>query len=156
MPHAVVTTHIDAPAHAVFALVADPMRMGEWSPETARTTWRGGATGAAVGATFRGHNVAGSLKWSTDATIVELDSPEQFAFEVKAGPIKVARWGYEIAPDADGAGCVVSETWVERRPAAFRVVADRVAKITDRKAHNVAGMTETLARLKAAAEKRRV
>src|SRR5450756_1969528 len=43
-----------APADAVYDLVADLPRMGEWSPECERVIWRGGATSAAHGAQFLG------------------------------------------------------------------------------------------------------
>ena len=35
---------IQAPAEVVYDLVADPMRMAEWSPECVRCQWIGGAT----------------------------------------------------------------------------------------------------------------
>src|SRR4029077_16460812 len=41
VPELDVSTHIDAPADRVWALLADPTRMGEWSPECQRVTWRG-------------------------------------------------------------------------------------------------------------------
>jgi hypothetical protein len=37
-----------------WALIADITRMGDWSPETTSAVWRGGATGPALGARFRG------------------------------------------------------------------------------------------------------
>ena len=49
---------INATAELVYGLVADLPRMGEWSPECERVTWRGGATRAAEGAQFIGHNKA--------------------------------------------------------------------------------------------------
>ena len=51
-----VTTTIAAPPHAVYALVADLTRMGEWSPETTGVTWLGGADEPRPGARFRGTN----------------------------------------------------------------------------------------------------
>src|SRR3954467_15899573 len=46
--------HVDAPPETVYAVVSDVTRMGEWSPETVRCEWLGGATGPAVGANSRG------------------------------------------------------------------------------------------------------
>ena len=39
-----VERYVDAPPEDVYDLVADIQRMGEWSPETYRCSWRGGAT----------------------------------------------------------------------------------------------------------------
>jgi len=52
---------IDAAPVAVYALVSDISRMGEWSPECYRCEWLGGATTAAIGAKFRGHNRLGKV-----------------------------------------------------------------------------------------------
>ena len=42
-----VSERVSAAPEAVWALVADVPRMGEWSPECVRCEWVGGATGAA-------------------------------------------------------------------------------------------------------------
>ena len=60
--------HIELPPEQVYALVADVARMGEWSPETIRAEWVGGATGPVVGARFRGHNKR-KAGWKTTCTI---------------------------------------------------------------------------------------
>src|SRR5680860_1177525 len=57
-----------ATADAVYDLVADLPRMGEWSPECERVAWRGGATCAAKGAQFLGFHRAGSSPPSAVAT----------------------------------------------------------------------------------------
>ena len=93
-----VTTHIDAPAERVYALVSDLPRMGEWSPENTGGRWLGSATEAAVGARFRGSNRKGIARWSTTCTIVEATPGEAVAWDVAAGPIQVARWR---VPDRD-------------------------------------------------------
>ncbi|MGB8503197.1 SRPBCC family protein, partial [Mycobacterium sp.] len=53
--------HIDAPPLAVYRLVSDITRMGQWSPECYRCEWLDGATGATVDARFRGHNRLGRI-----------------------------------------------------------------------------------------------
>jgi hypothetical protein len=45
---------IHARAGTVYPLIADPIRMAEWSPECVRCRWVGGARRAEVGARFRG------------------------------------------------------------------------------------------------------
>jgi hypothetical protein len=61
---------IHAPAQVVYDLVADPMRMAEWSPECVRCRWISGATRTAVGARFRGTSRNG--RWTTTSTIAEM------------------------------------------------------------------------------------
>ena len=53
--HDSVTVHINATPDQVWDLVSDVTRIGEYSPETFEAEWLDGATGPAVGASFRGH-----------------------------------------------------------------------------------------------------
>src|SRR3954447_4143399 len=105
---------IKAPAAAVYALVADLPRMGEWSPENTGGKWLGGATGPAVGARFRGTNRAGWRFWTTTVTVRAADVGRSFAFDVDVAGLAVSTWAYTFA-EAEG-GCVVTESWTERRP----------------------------------------
>jgi hypothetical protein len=57
--------HIDARPDAVYTVVSDVTRMGEWSPETTKCEWIDGATGPAAGARFKGSNKRGFVRWST-------------------------------------------------------------------------------------------
>jgi len=64
---------IDAPADAIYDLVAELPRMGEWSPECQQVEWTNGSTAAVVDATFVGHNKggpAGLMKWSRNGRIL--------------------------------------------------------------------------------------
>jgi len=47
---------VDAPPDAVWALVTDIERMGEWSPICRRCEWLGDHREATVGAPFKGTN----------------------------------------------------------------------------------------------------
>jgi len=126
--------------------------MGEWSPENTGGKWMGGATAAAPGVRFRGTNREGGWRrWSTTVTIVDATPPTSLVFDVTAGPVKVARWGYHIEPAAGG-GCTVTETWEDHRAGWMKAIAGPVTGVSDRKSHNEAGMRATLAALKAAAE----
>ena len=57
---------IHASEEAIYDLVADPMRMAEWSPECVRCQWIDGATQPAVGARFRGTSRNGSSVMSAE------------------------------------------------------------------------------------------
>jgi hypothetical protein len=85
-----VSRTIIASPEAVWALVSDPTRMGEWSPENLGATWLGEVTGAAEGAQFRGSNKNGRIKWKTKCTVTECAENEAFAFDVKSGVIPIA------------------------------------------------------------------
>lgn len=142
---------VAAPADLVYALVADLSRMGEWSPECERVTWRGGATYAAEGVQFIGHNRAGVVRWMTQGEVVVAEPGRHLAFEITFGPLKIARWAYVIVPDDDDqSSCTVAEEWTDRRPGWYRAPADRA--LGSRLEVNQRGMVETLANLKVAAE----
>ena len=145
-----VTREINAPAERVWAMVSDVTRMGEWSPESGGGRWLEGATGASPGAKFRATNQIGKRKWSTTATVVDADPGRRFSFQVSTAGLKVAEWRYDFEPN--GPGCRVSETWVDRRASLFKPLTKVATGVSDRGAHNRAGMEKTLERLAAAAE----
>jgi len=93
---------IDAPPDAVWQLVADITRMGEWSPECWRAHWDGAATGPAVGAHFHGYNRAGSFEWHAPCIVTDCEPGKVFAFEVPRGGEPVNRWRFEFEPTASG------------------------------------------------------
>ena len=154
-PDVSVATHVDAPAEVVYDLVADLPRMGDWSPECTSVAWRGGADAAVVGARFRGWNRRGPVRWFTDGEVVEAERARVLAFDVTGLGLPVARWCYRFEPDADGRGCTVTEEWTDHRSPAYRSVTGILINVRDRATHNRAGMEQTLARLKTAAEKGR-
>jgi Polyketide cyclase / dehydrase and lipid transport len=142
---------IAAPADAVYDLVADLPRMGEWSPECEKVTWRRGATCAAEGTRFLGHNRVGALRWVTQGEVVTADRGRNLAFEITFGPMKIARWEYVLGSDqADPSTCTIIEEWTDRRPGWYGAAADRV--FGSRTTANHRGMVKTLANLKLAAE----
>ena len=73
---------IDASPEAVYALVSDVTRTGEWSPECRRCEWIEDATGPAVGARFRGHNRYRWVRWSRLNEVLTADPGREFAFKV--------------------------------------------------------------------------
>ena len=143
--------HVEAPPEALYALVADVTRMGEWSPETVRAEWVEGATAPVVGARFRGHNKR-RAGWKTTCTVTVTEPGRQFAFEVGKGE---TAWRYSFAPS--GTGTDVTESFeILKEP---NVVMRRLNKLgtgvswEDRPAQMVESMRETLERLKAVAER---
>lgn len=99
-----VTVTMGASARAVWERVSDVTRIGDFSPETFEAEWLDGATGAAVGARFRGHvrrNGRGPTYWST-CTVVACEPDRVFAFTVGVGNTDLNTWRYEIEPSGEG------------------------------------------------------
>lgn len=145
-----VTRVIDAPAEAVYDLLSDVTRMGEFSPENTGATWLDGATGPAVGARFKGTNRLGSLTWSTKPTVTSADRGRLFGFEVpgRAG----STWNYTFDPVPGSVR--VTESMHQDRVTPFPIrFLQRRAGVTDRAEHLRAGMALTLDRVAAVAER---
>ena len=147
-----VSIEVAASPETVFGLVSDVTRIGEFSPETFEAEWIGGATGPAVGARFRGHvkrNGRGPVYWTT-CTVTACEPAREFAFTVDVAGRPVNTWGYRLAPS--GNGTTLTE-WFELQPTVFNrlywAAAGRWRGRTNRQ-----GLTETLTRVKAAAESR--
>jgi uncharacterized protein YndB with AHSA1/START domain len=66
---------IHQPPDAVWAVVADVTRVGEWSGECRGCTWVDGASGPVAGARFVGRNRRGGLRWRRLNEIVVADAP---------------------------------------------------------------------------------
>ncbi|MCC7076850.1 MAG: SRPBCC family protein [Acidimicrobiia bacterium] len=102
--HGSATLHIKAPPSAVWALVSDVTRIGEYSPETFEAEWLDGATGPEVGARFRGHvkrNGRGPTYWSP-CVVVACEPEKEFAFDVGLSGKPVIMWRYELEAAGDG------------------------------------------------------
>jgi len=145
-----VSTDIAADPKVVYDLISVLARMGEWSPENTGGKWKGGATGPAVGAKFKGKNKIGWRQWSTDVVVTEASAPESFAFKVSAMGMSVADWTYRITPTASG--CTVTESYTDTRGGLIKTVGGLITGIKDRDTHNTGCMETTLANLKKAAE----
>jgi len=140
------STHVNATPEEVYDLVADITRMSEWSPETYRAHWLGGATEAKPGARFRGWNKAGPLRWFTDPVIDVADRGRELAFTTTFfGRGRLTTWRYVM--QASEGGTTLTESWEERVSALGRLLPG------GRKEGLQRGMEQTLARIKAAAER---
>src|SRR6187455_1062182 len=99
-----VMVHIDAPPEAVWALVSDVTRIGEFSPETFEAEWLEGATGPEVGAKFRGHvkrNGRGPIYWA-ECKVQAAEPSKHFEFGVVTGGKVLNTWGYRLEPSGEG------------------------------------------------------
>lgn len=98
---------IAASPEAVYALVTDIARTGEWSPTCQQCWWQEGE-GPRVGARFTGRNVIAdrAAAYETTSTVIAADPGREFAWEVGRG---VSRWGYRMEPA--GEGTKLTESW---------------------------------------------
>lgn len=142
---------VQAPPAAVYDLVSDVTRMGDWSPETTSCRWIDGATGPAEGARFRGTNRRGPSVWTTTCTVTAAEPGRRFAFEVDFWGVPISSWAYDLSP-APG-GCTLTESWTDRRPAWMRALSVPAMAIKDRAGHNRRGMVTTLNAIRRAAER---
>jgi polyketide cyclase/dehydrase/lipid transport protein len=144
------STEIAAAAGALYDLVSELTKMGQWSPENVGGKWIGGATGPAVGARFKGNNKAGWRRWSTISEVTEAAQGKRFAFHVTVMGVPIADWAYEF--DSTGGATKVTETWQDQRPGWMNKLSGPVMGVPDRAVHNRRNMDATLAALKKAAE----
>lgn len=148
--HDSVTVQMAATPDAVWSLISDITNIGRWSPETFEAEWLDGATGPALGTRFRGHvrrNGRGPVYW-TVCRIVACEPGREFAFEVLTYGRPTNTWRYELEP-VDG-GVVVTESF--RLADVFLLRLYWALAGWARNRTNVAGMRQTLDRIKAAAE----
>ena len=137
---------------ALYDMVSDVTRMGEWSPVCRACWWDEGA-GPRVGSWFTGRNELPERTWETRSEVVAAEPGREFAFLVGGAWV---RWAYTFTP-ADG-GTQVTESW-EFLPAGIAGFEERYgsgaqAQIASRAEAARTGIPATLAALKRAAESR--
>lgn len=145
-----VTRDIAASPEAVWALVTDLERMGEWSPENQGGNWVAPATEAAVGAVFKGSNSNDKRTWTTKVKVLEFDSPHRFSFRLLAGRLGGCDWVYALEPSE--LGCLVTESWVDQRTPLLTWTGKIYTGIRDRGKHNRDSMLATLEAIATAVE----
>ncbi|MGE7386843.1 NAD(P)-binding domain-containing protein [Streptomyces sp. NPDC004126] len=148
-----MSIRIDASPEAVWDLISDVTRMGEWSPECRSCRWRGAGRGA--GARFIGFNRRGWVWWITSNTVEQAERGKSFAFHTTTNGV---RWGYRLEPDGTG-GTLLTEVWdvsgqntgQRKRTASF---ANSVLGGFENHTQELRdGIRTTLERVKAAAER---
>jgi dimethylaniline monooxygenase (N-oxide forming) len=145
------TVTIAAPADAVWDMVADVTRMGEWSPECYSCRWVGKRHEPVAGARFVGFNKRGWARWFTTNEVEVADRGRAFVFRTRETGV---RWGYRFEPDGDGSGTRVTETrdLADSRTWLIRLAGPFVGGMNSHADELRVGMVRTLDRLKAAAE----
>lgn len=136
-----VSRDVASTPDALWRLVTDLPRMGEWSPENRGGEWIN-AKGPAVGVRFKGRNKNGKRSWSTTVEVIRCDEPRVFAFSLLVGKSKWCDWVYEIEPIPTGVR--VTHSWIDHRSAFTSWLGGVVSGVKDRASHNAANMEKTL------------
>lgn len=135
---------------ALYDMVSDPRRTGEWSPICRGGDWKNGGTGT-VGDVFTGRNVVGEAEWTTLSEVLVADYPREFAWLVAPDRGGVARWSYIIEPTDYGSR--LTETWHVLPTGREWLRENRGEDAPDqRRQAALRGIPETLAAIKRVAE----
>jgi hypothetical protein len=98
---------------AVWRLVSDPTKVGEWSHECHEAEWIDGADAAAPGARFRGRNKVRRFAWSRTNEVVAVDAPREIAW--RTVPTRTmpdsTEWHIRVEP-VDGGGARIVQSFV--------------------------------------------
>jgi uncharacterized protein YndB with AHSA1/START domain len=143
------TIDIDASPQAVWSVVSDLQRMGEWSPQCKKMKVFGGPVGK--GTRTLNINRKGLLVWPTSAKVVTFEPNKALAFRIVENK---TTWSYTLTPTATGT------TVVEKReaPSGTSAVSSLLVKrilggIDEFDVELVEGMNSTLRRIKTESEK---
>ena len=142
---------VEASPEAVYDVVSDVRRTGEWSPICEACWWADGdepgPDGPRVGGWFHGRNVAADRTWETRSLVVAAERGREFAWMVNGSLVS---WSYTM--EAEDGGTRLTETWhflpegVEYFHTKYG--SEAPAQIDDRHRAAVSGIPVTLARIK--------
>lgn len=145
------SVEVQASAEALYDLVSDITRTGEWSPVCTSCWWDDEDNAGKVGSWFTGRNELPDRSWETRSQVVAAERGREFAWAVGGSFV---RWGYLLTPGV--AGITLSETW-EFLPAGIAMFEEKYgdeayAQITDRTRQALDSIPKTLAAIKQIAE----
>lgn len=138
-----------AAPEAVWAVLADITRVGEWSHECHSAAWLSGAPGG-PGARFRGRNKSGRVRWNRVCTITSWQPAREMVWQTKGGAAfgDSTEWGFSLEPAGQGTlirqyfRVLAARRWAERvilamvpahhdRQAALRADLGRLAALAE-------------------------
>jgi carbon monoxide dehydrogenase subunit G len=90
---------VAATPEAVYDLVSDVTRTGEWSPVCTSCWWDDESEAGRVGARFTGRNETPDRTWETRSQVVAAERGREFAWVVGQGFV---RWGFLLEPKGEG------------------------------------------------------
>ena len=143
-----VSVTVDADIDAVWDVVRDVTRVGEWSHECVGAEWLGGADAPVPGARFRGRNRASVFRWRRVCEIVSAD-PYELVWVTVPTALYLDSSEWRITLTRTDEGTTITQRFrVVRAPKALEVLFGLVIP-----AHRdrTAGLVEDLRRLGAVA-----
>lgn len=139
---------ISASAEAVYDLVSDLPRMGEWSPESTGGQWKDGGSGQA-GDWFEGHNQSGEREWTRQVQVAVAEKGAEFTFVVEGIEANCTWWSYKIAPGNSGV-TLTERWWIVNKTTGLQAATEE--QFRARVEGTQASLEATLAAVKATAE----
>lgn len=138
---------INAPVAKVWSLVSDLSRMPQWSPQCRIMKALGPIR---PGTRTINLNRRGLLFWPTTSVITEVVPERKFAFRI---PINTSVWSYELEPTATGTR-LIETRHAENGVTAVSTAVTKAALggVDSFEQELLEGMSQSLARIKAAAE----
>ncbi len=146
--HHQASVQISASPEAVYDLVSDLGRMGEWSPESLGGSWKDGGSGQ-VGDWFEGHNRSGEREWTRESEVAVAERGTEFTFVVGGVEANCTWWSYQMSPVENGT-LLTERWWVVNKTPTLQTLTDE--QFQGRVAFTKGSIDTTLAALKAAAE----
>jgi hypothetical protein len=135
---------VDAPIDAVWAVVRDVTRTGEWSHECVEVAWLDGATSAVPGARFRGRNRASIFRWGRVCEIIGAE-PHELVWRTVPTALYPDSTVWTIRLRPDGGGTTLEQTFAAVRvPKVLEVL---YALVIPTHRDRTAALTEDLRRL---------
>jgi uncharacterized protein YndB with AHSA1/START domain len=140
---------IDAPVSTVWELVSDLRRMPQWSPQC---RWMKTFGPLRQGTRTLNINRRNAMFWPTTCTVVEVVPEAKLAFRVNANH---TIWSYELQPSGTGTR-VIESRHAENGVTVFSNLSVNTlfGGTTNFERELLEGMNTSLAKIKAAAEKR--
>jgi uncharacterized protein YndB with AHSA1/START domain len=146
---------VDAPPDAVWKVVSDVARAGEWGGECRLAEWVEGS-GPGTGGRFRGEQRRGDMEWETISVVTECEPGRSFAWVVGDADNRSATWRFDLSPEGSatrlayaavmGPGPSGLTAYIDQHP--DREEAIVAARLEEHRRN----MTTTLSAIKAAAE----
>ncbi|TRW82159.1 SRPBCC family protein [Mycolicibacterium sp. 018/SC-01/001] len=139
---------INAPVSTVWKLVSDVERMPQWSPQC---RWTKAVGGLRHGARMINLNRRGKLFWPTTCRITEFVPEKRLAFRVNENNTV---WSYELEPTEAGTRLVETRNAENGTKAVSTFLVGKfMGGVPSFEQELVEGMNDSLARIKAAAER---
>ena len=143
---------ISASPQEAWEIISNLESMGDLSPENNGGRWEKGVSEVQEGAIFRGKNQNGARRWSTKVLITKCEPPKKLSFSLQVAGKAWCEWSYQI--EATENGCLVTESWTDKRTWLGAKIGWIVSGVSDRAAHNLKSVEATLENLAIVAESR--